>query len=109
MVLTKLDGTAKGGIALAIHREVQLPIKFIGTGETATPEQAQEAAASIRDRLRNRHGSAADALRILYGGSVKPDNASTLLRLDDVDGVLVGGASLDPEAFSAIARAGLGG
>jgi triosephosphate isomerase len=82
------------------------PVWAIGTGETATPEQAQEACAWIRVWVAKAFGSdAAAGLRILYGGSVKPDNARSLLTLPDVDGVLVGGASLDPEGFAAIAAA----
>jgi triosephosphate isomerase len=80
------------------------PIWAIGTGRTATPEQAQEACAFIRDVLRAR-GAAADDVRILYGGSVKPGNAAELLALPDLDGALVGGASLDPEEFAAIVDA----
>jgi triosephosphate isomerase len=80
------------------------PIWAIGTGRTATPGQAQEACAFIRDVLRER-GTVADSVRILYGGSVKPDNAAELLAQEDIDGALVGGASLDPEAFAAIVEA----
>ncbi|HET6997558.1 MAG TPA: triose-phosphate isomerase [Solirubrobacterales bacterium] len=80
------------------------PIWAIGTGRTATAEQAQEACAFIRDVLRMR-GASADEVRILYGGSVKPANAAELLALPDVDGALVGGASLDPEDFAAIVEA----
>ncbi|HVV89048.1 MAG TPA: triose-phosphate isomerase [Solirubrobacterales bacterium] len=80
------------------------PIWAIGTGKVATPEQAREACAFIRDVLRAR-GAAADEVRILYGGSVKPDNAAELLALPDVDGALVGGASLDAEDFAAIVEA----
>src|ERR1700742_2320880 len=80
------------------------PIWAIGTGKVATPEQAQEACAFIRDVLRAR-GAAADDVRILYGGSVKPDNAAELLALPDVDGALVGGAALDAEDFAAIVEA----
>ncbi|HEX8753892.1 MAG TPA: triose-phosphate isomerase [Solirubrobacterales bacterium] len=80
------------------------PIWAIGTGRTATPEQAQEACAYIRDVLRMRGAPAAE-VRILYGGSVKPDNAAELLALPDVDGALVGGASLDAEEFAAIVEA----
>jgi triosephosphate isomerase len=80
------------------------PIWAIGTGRTATPEQAQEVCAFIRDVLRER-GAAADAVRILYGGSVKPANAAELLGQADIDGALVGGASLDPEEFAAIVEA----
>jgi triosephosphate isomerase (TIM) len=80
------------------------PIWAIGTGRTASPEQAQEACAFIRDVLRER-GAAADAVRVLYGGSVKPANAAELLAQPDIDGALVGGASLDPEDFAAIVEA----
>ncbi len=80
------------------------PIWAIGTGRTATPEQAQEVIAFIRDVLRER-GGAADSMRILYGGSVKPGNAAELLSMPDIDGALVGGASLDPEDFAAIVEA----
>jgi triosephosphate isomerase len=80
------------------------PIWAIGTGRTATPGQAQETIAFIRDFLRER-GAAADAVRILYGGSVKPGNAAELLGKPDIDGALVGGASLDPAEFAAIVGA----
>ncbi|HEX4306016.1 MAG TPA: triose-phosphate isomerase [Solirubrobacterales bacterium] len=80
------------------------PIWAIGTGKVATPEQAQEACAFIRDVLRAR-GAAADDVRILYGGSVKPGNAAELLALPDVDGALVGGAALDANDFAAIVEA----
>jgi triosephosphate isomerase len=80
------------------------PIWAIGTGRTASPEQAQEAIAFIRDMLRE-SGAAAGAVRILYGGSVKPANAAELLAMPDIDGALVGGASLDPEEFAAIVAA----
>jgi triosephosphate isomerase (TIM) len=78
------------------------PIWAIGTGRTATPEQAQEAIAFIRGRL---DPSAAAATRILYGGSVKPDNAGELFAQPDLDGGLVGGASLDADQFLEICRA----
>jgi len=82
------------------------PVWAIGTGRTATPQQAQEVHALIRDLIRRQYGSAlADALRIQYGGSVKADNAKTLMSEPDVDGALVGGASLDAESFGAIVRA----
>jgi triosephosphate isomerase len=80
------------------------PIWAIGTGRTATPEQAQEACAFVRDVLRERGGEA-DAVRILYGGSVKPANAAELIARPDIDGALVGGASLDPDDFAAIVEA----
>jgi triosephosphate isomerase len=80
------------------------PIWAIGTGRTASPEQAQEAIAFIRDTLRI-DGGAADRVRILYGGSVKPGNAAELMSQPDIDGALVGGASLDPADFAAIVEA----
>ena len=81
------------------------PIWAIGTGRTATPEQAQEAIALIRHLIDARSDTAAAAIRILYGGSVKPDNAAELISQPDVDGALVGGASLDPGDFAAIVEA----
>jgi triosephosphate isomerase len=76
------------------------PVWAIGTGKVATPEQAQEVHAFIRSRIAAKHGQAvADALRILYGGSVKPDNVKGLMALPDVDGALVGGASLKADSF----------
>jgi triosephosphate isomerase len=80
------------------------PVWAIGTGRTATPALAQEAHAFIRARLADRFGANASQVRIQYGGSVKPDNAAELLAQPDIDGALVGGASLDPESFSAIIR-----
>jgi triosephosphate isomerase len=83
------------------------PVWAIGTGRNATPEQAQEAHAHIRTRLRAWFGApAADHCRILYGGSVKPDNVATLRAQADVDGALVGGASLDPRSFADIVTRG---
>ena len=84
------------------------PIWAIGTGKTATPEQAQEAIAFIRSLVADRDAEAAERVRILYGGSVKPDNAAELISQNDVDGALVGGASLDPGDFSAIVGAAAG-
>jgi triosephosphate isomerase (TIM) len=81
------------------------PIWAIGTGRTATPDQAEEAIALIRERIDARSGDAAAQVRILYGGSVKPDNAAELLAQPDIDGALVGGASLDPGDFAAIVAA----
>jgi triosephosphate isomerase (TIM) len=78
------------------------PIWAIGTGRTATPEQAEEAMALIRGLIEARSGEAAASIRILYGGSVKPDNAAELISQPDVDGALVGGASLDSDDFAAI-------
>jgi triosephosphate isomerase len=81
------------------------PIWAIGTGKVATPEQAQEAIAFIRALVAGRSEQAAQRVRILYGGSVKPENAGELIALDDVDGALVGGASLEAESFAAIVAA----
>jgi triosephosphate isomerase len=81
------------------------PIWAIGTGKNATPEQAQEAIGFVRALVADRDPEQAGRTRILYGGSVKPDNAAELLALPDVDGALVGGASLDPESFAAIIAA----
>ncbi|HTH52172.1 MAG TPA: triose-phosphate isomerase [Pyrinomonadaceae bacterium] len=79
------------------------PVWAIGTGKTATPEQAQDMHAAIRRILAQMHGdAAANAIRILYGGSVKPDNIATLMSQPDVDGALVGGASLEAESFASI-------
>ena len=80
------------------------PVWAIGTGKTATPELAQEVHALIRAQLRRRFGGAGDRIRIQYGGSVKPDNAASLLAQADIDGALVGGASLEPEGFARIVR-----
>ncbi|MCG6552349.1 MAG: triose-phosphate isomerase [Candidatus Magnetominusculus sp. LBB02] len=82
------------------------PIWAIGTGVTATPDQAQEAHAFVRDRLRDMYGAKADEIRILYGGSVKPDNVTEIMSKPDVDGALVGGASLKPDSFEKIVKFG---
>ena len=82
------------------------PVWAIGTGQTATPEIASSAHRLIRSEAEKRFGSeAAHALRILYGGSVKPDNIDGLMRESEIDGTLVGGASLDPESFFKIVKA----
>jgi triosephosphate isomerase len=79
------------------------PVWAIGTGKTATPEMAADAHRVIRDHIRSRFGKpAGDAVRILYGGSVKPDNVKSLMAQPEVDGVLVGGASLQPTSFASI-------
>ena len=81
------------------------PVWAIGTGRTATPEIAAEMHAEIRKILADIYGAvAADAMRILYGGSVKPDNISALMNKEDIDGALVGGASLDPASFTSIIK-----
>jgi triosephosphate isomerase len=84
------------------------PIWAIGTGRVAEPEQAQDAAAFIRALINDRAPEQAQGVRILYGGSVKPDNAPVMRDLPDIDGALVGGASLDAESFAAIVAAAAG-
>ena len=84
------------------------PIWAIGTGLVATPEQAQEAIGFVRALIAGFDKEAAQQVRILYGGSVKPDNAAELMAQPDIDGFLVGGASLDPESFAAIVEAARG-
>lgn len=104
----QLDGGLKGidermlaDIVIAYE-----PVWAIGTGETATPEQAQAAIAFIRDWLETHFSKpAAAAIRILYGGSVKPANARSLQSQPDIDGALIGGASLDPDSFAQIIAA----
>jgi triosephosphate isomerase (TIM) len=82
------------------------PIWAIGTGETATPEDAQDAIGQIRDLLRElRDDGFADGVRFLYGGSVKPENAAEIMAQEDVDGALVGGASLEVESFMQLVEA----
>jgi triosephosphate isomerase len=105
----QLDG-ALADIAKADAPRVVIayePVWAIGTGRTATVGQADEAHRFIRDRLRDRWGEVADEIRIQYGGSVKPENAEQLMDCLDVDGALVGGASLAAESFIAIVRAAL--
>lgn len=89
-----------GDIVLAYE-----PVWAIGTGRTAKASDAQSAHAYLRDRIRNDLGEVADGVRILYGGSVKSDNAAELLAQPDVDGLLVGGASLDAAGFARIIQA----
>ncbi len=81
------------------------PVWAIGTGKTATKEQAQEVHAFIRQRLAGQNSTIAEAVRVLYGGSVKADNANDLFSMTDVDGGLIGGASLKAEDFLAICQA----
>jgi triosephosphate isomerase len=81
------------------------PVWAIGTGKTATPELAAEAHRVIRAGAANAFGDdVAAKMRILYGGSVKPDNANALMSQTEIDGALVGGASLDPKSFAAIVK-----
>ena len=98
--LAELHDDDLGGVVIAYE-----PIWAIGTGLTASVEQAVEAAATIRDLVRTRSEQAADRVRILYGGSVKPDNAAELLAPEEIDGALVGGASLSVDDFQAILAA----
>ena len=81
------------------------PVWAIGTGKTATPQIAADTHRAIRASVREKFGKdAADSIRILYGGSVKPDNAKALMSQSEIDGALVGGASLDPKSFTAIVK-----
>jgi len=107
VVAEQLDAVLDAAGVEAFDRAVIAyePVWAIGTGLTATPEQAQEVHAFIRNRVAGRDPQVAADLRILYGGSMKADNAAGLLALEDIDGGLIGGASLDADAFSAIARA----
>jgi len=95
-------GIASFGRAVVAYE----PVWAIGTGRTATPEQAQEVHGFIRGILAADDDTIADSVRILYGGSVKPSNAGDLFSMPDVDGGLVGGASLEAEGFAEICRAG---
>jgi len=94
-----LDGIDSGNVVIAYE-----PIWAIGTGKTATPEQAQEVHAYIRDRLRMIYGNKAHEGRIIYGGSVTPENIDSLMSCKDVDGALVGGASLKVDSFERIVK-----
>jgi len=80
------------------------PVWAIGTGRTATPAQAQEAHQFIRAQLAKIYGVHADSIRIVYGGSVTPENVDSLMACPDIDGSLVGGASLNPESFERIVK-----
>jgi triosephosphate isomerase len=98
--LEKVQTERLGDVVIAYE-----PIWAIGTGRVATPEQAQEAIAFVRALVADRDREQAERTRILYGGSVKPDNAAELLALPDVDGALAGGASLVVEDFVALVEA----
>jgi triosephosphate isomerase len=98
--LARVENERLGDVVIAYE-----PIWAIGTGQVATPEQAQEAIAFVRALVADRSREQAARTRLLYGGSVKPDNAAELLALPDVDGGLVGGASLDAVGFAEIIAA----
>ncbi|MWA00304.1 triose-phosphate isomerase [Actinomadura sp. LD22] len=105
--VTQLDGALEKITAEQVRRTVIAyePVWAIGTGEVATPQDAQEVCGAIRTRLAELYdGGVADQVRILYGGSVKGDNIARLMAQPDVDGALVGGASLDPGEFVKICR-----
>jgi triosephosphate isomerase (TIM) len=105
--LGQLEGALAGITAPEARRVVIAyePVWAIGTGEVATPEDAQETGSAIRSRVADLYsGDLADHMRILYGGSVKADNIAGIMASPDVDGALVGGASLDPEEFVRICR-----
>ncbi len=105
VVKTQLNGSLKGLTVEDMRRIIIAyePVWAIGTGKTATPEQAQEMHGHIRSVLAEHHGQdVADSVRILYGGSVKPDNIGILMSQTDIDGALVGGASLDADSFAKI-------
>lgn len=106
VVAAQLDAGIEGLTAKELDRVVIAyePVWAIGTGQVATPQQAQEVHHAIRERLRTLDAGVGDRMRILYGGSVKPDNAAELLGQEDIDGALVGGASLDAESFAGIAK-----
>ncbi len=105
--LAQVDGSLAGlsaeqvaGLVIAYE-----PVWAIGTGEVATPDDAQEVCAAIRARIREVHGdAAADAVRVLYGGSVKAANIAGIMQKADIDGALVGGASLQADEFGGVCR-----
>jgi len=105
VVERQLDGSLPDGAAPETLVVAYEPVWAIGTGLTPTPADVAEMHGSIRARLSSRLGDMGQAIRILYGGSVKPANANELLRVADVDGALVGGASLKADEFLAIAAA----
>jgi len=105
VVAAQLYGSVPDGATAANATVAYEPVWAIGTGLTPTPADVAEVHALIRNRLKARFGEAAETMRILYGGSVKPSNAGELLRVENVDGALVGGASLNAEDFLGIAAA----
>jgi len=107
VVRTQIEGGYDGLTAEQAEQTVVAyePVWAIGTGKTATPAQAEEVHSFIRGLLRKRFGNTAEGIRILYGGSVKPDNARELFSQSNIDGGLVGGASLKAESFNKIIEA----
>ena len=108
VVQSQITGSLEGVTAEQMVKAVIAyePVWAIGTGKTASPEQAQEVHADLRKMLADMYNSeVADSVQILYGGSVKPNNAKELLGQSDIDGALVGGAALDTESFAAIIAA----
>jgi len=101
----QIAGSVPDGVALAANALAYEPLWAIGTGHVPTPEQIVQVHAHIRQCLAVRWGAAADHVRILYGGSVKPDNARAILALPEVGGALIGGASLKAAEFEAIVGA----
>ena len=103
----QVDALLAGAGAEALGESVIAyePVWAIGTGRTAAPEEAQAMHRAVRDRVAERNPAAADSVRIVYGGSVSERNADALFAMPDIDGGLVGGASLDPDRFAAICRA----
>jgi triosephosphate isomerase len=97
--LAGLDADQVGGLVLAYE-----PIWAIGTGRTASDEDAAETIGHIRTTVAGKYGNASDDVRILYGGSVNPGNIAGLMAKRDIDGALVGGASLDPDTFASVVR-----
>jgi triosephosphate isomerase len=104
--VAQLDAALAGLKADQVEKVVVAyePVWAIGTGKTATPDDAQEVIGALRNRLAERYGNTADRVRILYGGSVKANNVAAIMSQPDIDGALIGGASLDAEEFARICR-----
>ena len=110
IALSQLQGSL-ASVPIELATEIVIayePVWAIGTGRTATPQLAQEVHAALRAELLQRFGAAGHEIRIQYGGSVKPENTAELMAQADIDGALVGGASLDAKSFAAIVRAARG-